>query len=131
MSNTKEKLKALAHYFLRNRGVGHTATLLDGAANVNGAIIVAQNHKSVLEIEDRRDIPFCYVTSLDESIGAKLAGLRKPLVVDNEALTYLFLSAIEEIERLEEGLIDARMLNGKRVDCFEKESLTPAPESIP
>lgn len=116
MPSIKEKLKSLAHYFLCNRNVGHTRALLEGANNVPDTIFLTADRRTQDDIGDSAPnaLPLA-LHKLDH-----LRGMNKPLVIDNGALTYLFLAAAEEIERLEEELIDARMLLGKRINSSQK-----------
>lgn len=106
MQNIKETLKSLSHYFLVNRGVGHTNAVLEGAKNVPNATILTLDRRTQDDLGDAAPNSLSIALhKLDY-----LRGMNNPLVIDNGALTYIFSAAVEEIERLE-GELAARKLS--------------------
>lgn len=95
-------LKAIVRHLQSTRGVGHTTAMIRGAQNVEEVIVVAENQHYADLLQ--RKLPSADVVSLGGI--TRMGGVRKPLVVDNEALLNLLHSALLEIERLDIKLRD-------------------------
>jgi hypothetical protein len=107
MSTSKKQLRKFLDYMNRNRRVGHTTAMLEGAKNVD-AIVISHNYQGGQMLEERieKEIPNLTkrsgklkTLSIHETEQA-LLGYHSPIVFDNAALHILFSNAIHEIERL-------------------------------
>lgn len=92
-TNIKEKLTFLAHYFIINRGVGHTKTMLEGVNNNPTAMVVVNSRSAAKRLGIQNAV------TLDD-LGA-MRGLNIPVVLDNHALFELLSDAAKHIEQLE------------------------------
>ena len=92
----KSKLIELVQYYDCTRGVGHTHTMLNGAAHVR-CIILSHSERYAREL--LKHAPEARVIVLQD--GQELCGLRLPLVIEHCALRELLEEVLQEIERLE------------------------------
>jgi hypothetical protein len=111
----KEQLQFLISYYDMNRGVGHTATMVDGIVNkkpqkiktITGIKTIG-NPKVLVHsamggecIKKNFSLPksiqYVSINSLDS-----LRGASNPLVIDNCAAYVLFLNSLNKIKELEE-----------------------------
>jgi len=105
--NTKEILRYLVQYYNSARHCGHTNSILFGMKRNPKAMMLTVDHRGVKQLQHR--IPEMDVITISEL--DKLAGLRRPLTVDNHALVFILSAALEEIHKLEQQLLCA---GGKR-----------------
>ena len=125
----KDKLGALIHYYACNRGVGHTHTMVTGAAR-NPCIVLVSNfkiaewlaksifaeaasgvqkkicgNKKISAQPGQFEIEFYdkgkTVVATMDGLAYPLRGSRLPLVVEHGLLEELFRESLSEIERLE------------------------------
>jgi hypothetical protein len=101
--NIADKLKALVCYFNFTRGVGHTQTMLKGAA-YSDCFILSHNSSMSKYIKEQMlelgvDNSVVRVQPLTEH---SLRGFRKPIAIDNALLHTLFAESLNEINRLQE-----------------------------
>jgi hypothetical protein len=87
------KLQAVIDYYDRTRGVGHTHAVLNGAREEGAFVLV---HTQDFGKSLGKDVA---PVTMGDFI-KRTAGMRKPLVIDNYALTLLLMEAAEEIGRL-------------------------------
>jgi hypothetical protein len=111
--NIADKLKTLVCYFNFTRGVGHTQTMLKGAA-YSDCFILSHNNSMAKYIKEQMlelgvDNNSVRVQPLTEN---SLRGFRKPIAIDNALLHTLFVEALNEINRLQEATnIQSQQLN--------------------
>jgi len=98
MSKIKKQLTELAGYLSTVRQVGHTYTMLHGAAKSERVAIVVHNYRMGEII--KKDAPNADMVSLNNMDA--LRGRNHPLAFDNAALYQLFSDAVKEITRLED-----------------------------
>ena len=86
-------------YFATRRQVGHTTTMLEGAANTH-CIILVTNHDQRVQMQQTLDNPNAKIVTLGELSGC-FVGQKLPLAIDNFALLHVAHQAIERINALE------------------------------
>lgn len=101
---TQQQLAELAYYYASSRQVGHTTAMMRGA-KVSDCLILAHNQCGARNI--KLLAPMGSVISL-ASMGERLRGIRKPLLIDNAAMSEILQGALAEIERLEQKVATAR-----------------------
>ena len=99
--NIKEKLLYLVRYYNDARHCGHTNAILFGMKRNPKAMMLTIDAQGMKQLKHR--IPEMDVVTIDEL--GKLAGLRRPLTIDNHALVLLLSEALEEINRLEGAVL--------------------------
>lgn len=98
----KKKLDEIRRYYIYNRQVGHTYTVLNGVINNDKPVILLTHtenmrrfFKPLLKKEDR-------IISLDHISGTgALMGYKYPMVIDNAAMIDLCCDALRYIDELE------------------------------
>jgi len=100
-----QSLLNLRQYYEINRQVGNTTTLIRGVENVENALVLVhspkiqrflnQNSKKNIETKSIED-PLC------------LVGVRKPVVIDNAAMSVLLNYTLQTIARLERENFELR-----------------------
>lgn len=101
---------AIVEYYQANRGVGHTHTVLNGAANADrGAILLAANegHANSLRGKVGPQVDVVSMRSLPESLRAQ----EKPLVVDNGGLFELLARLLRELADVRDAFDNLRDRN--------------------
>jgi hypothetical protein len=103
----RNKIDALYHYLLINRGVGHTTLIKKGIENYNkDKFILTKN----LEQGDMMGCRRSEIITLGSLL--KLRGCSRPMVIDNEALVELLREVILEWDDLYKEKMDLeRMIN--------------------
>ena len=97
--NKSIALGAVYDYLATRRQVGHTTTMLEGAANTECIIIVA-NHDQRVKMQQKLDNPNTVVVTIEELSGCFVAR-KLPLAIDNFAMLHIAHEAIKRIEELE------------------------------
>lgn len=103
--NTKEILRYLIRYYNNARHCGHTNSILFGMKRNPKAMMLTLDERGVREMKHRiPEMDVIMVHELD-----KLAGIRRPLTIDNHALVHILSDALEEINKLEQQLGGVRI----------------------
>ncbi len=94
---TKEKLQFLLAYYNKNRRVGHSQLLWDGA-NAAHCLLVTMDNKIYQQLTKNRG-PFTQGVTLDSL--DLMEGRNWPVAWDNSGVVALITESLREIDRLE------------------------------
>lgn len=113
--NIKETLRFINTYFQINRGVGHTRLMNIGTDNYQKDKLVLCN---TMDEGDKMKLRRSEIVSLNSL--ERFRSRNCPLIIDHHALEILFTKAIEEIEKLENGILD-KAVEKEKIDKLEKD----------
>lgn len=122
-----DKLQALIEYYNVTRGVGHTATMLDGARH-RACIVLASNMRQVVGIG--RQAPQIRPVSLGANLDG-LRGLHLPLAIDNGALWTLMAEAWSCIQDLRKENVRLRGGPDQRAEASARSGQTVLVPTVP
>lgn len=108
-TNIKNTLVFLSHYFIVNRGVGHTKTVLGGVVSNPEAFVVVGSVNTAKSLGIKN-----YITVDDVD---KLRGCSAPLVFDNSGIVKILSEAAKHIHNLEQ---ENKALQGKYFEYINK-----------
>lgn len=95
-----ELLQKLIVYYLENRTVGHTYTMLNGAVNNANALVVVDNMAQAKQLP----IPRQRIITLEGIKNHALEGRQQPLAFDNFALMSLFGEIVKAISQTRKNM---------------------------
>jgi len=100
------KLEILDLYYRKNRQVGHTFAMLNGAKSDKDIIVIIaeETQKSYIELPKRQMIN---MSNLHE----KLLGRKNPILVDHFAIQLMYWDMKKELEKKDEEIETLKTLN--------------------
>ena len=122
---TLQTVEAIIEYYARNRGVGHTTAMIDGAKNTDGAIVLVHDYYNAAELKHKfpKLKAICATGPMEV-----LYGISAPLLIDHYVLTglfYLLLSHInglgKQVEDVKREIFGLNMLIDHKNNILEKE----------
>lgn len=114
MNRTIEKLENCLRAFATNRRSGHTRTMMTGAANSFGVVVIVADQNQMMSMQG--DYPRQTYITLNEA--RSLIGYKGPVVIDHYAVQVLISDALLEIDKLTKHSIEA----GKAVTQAKREA---------
>ena len=102
-TTAKAQIEALLQYYRTNRAVGHTTTMIEGAANTDCIVIVANEKQAYI----RERLTGQTVLSIN-NLNQRLRGMNKPLAIDNSAIYLILQRLLEEIDDRDQKLLEVK-----------------------
>lgn len=100
------KLEILDLYYRKNRQVGHTLAMLNGAkSDKNILVIIArESQKSYIKLPKEQLINMCHLNE-------KLLGKKNPILVDHFAIQLMYHEMKSELNKKDECIMELKAIN--------------------
>lgn len=100
------KLEILDNYYRKNRQVGHTTAMLNGAKSDKNILVVISSESEKTHIDLPKE-QFINMRNLHE----RLLGRKNPVLVDHFTIQLMYWEMKKELEKKDEKVIELKAVN--------------------